>query len=192
VELELAVLRELLDLLGLLIRDADDLETVLPLLGELRQDRDIVFAEVSNCGEAIRFAAPRWKDDPSIVEAAVRQSGKAMSEVGPKVRHDRQILRLAAQAGSLDWYIVDNSIYGDVAFVRELVALDPSLYSSIGVELRKDQSAHFAAAQGMLLRFAPKECCGKIPTYCHWLFTKWIGPRICRRRIFGQVHVLWP
>eukprot|EP00971_Amphidinium_carterae_P295605 5870677-Amphidinium_carterae.1 len=61
----------------------------------LRSDREIVLAAVTECGEALQFAAKDLRGDRCIALAAIAQHGTALQYASEELRADREVVLAA-------------------------------------------------------------------------------------------------
>jgi len=72
---------------------------------EVRADREILLAAVTNNGEAIRYVPRRFRTDRDIVMAAVTQNRRAIRHVPHQFRKDLVQCRCKCQECSCWWVV---------------------------------------------------------------------------------------
>ena len=64
-------------------------------LENLKNDREVVFNAVLNCGFNLKFASVNLRKDREIVLTTVNQSGSALRYASVKLRKDKEIALVA-------------------------------------------------------------------------------------------------
>lgn len=64
---------------------------------ELKADKELVLAAVGNCGDALQHASPELRADREVVLAAVSNQGHALQDAAPELRADRELVLAAAR-----------------------------------------------------------------------------------------------
>ena len=109
------------DLVLLLVRAGRDPFILKELAGELRRDREVVLAAVSQNGWAIQFAPEELRADQEIVEAAVAQWGGCLGKAAPELRANPDVVRIALRSSGLALLSVAEELLADRGVVMAAV-----------------------------------------------------------------------
>ena len=128
--------------------------------GKLKEDKDVVLVAVSQTGQALFYAEARMKSDKDIALAAVRENVNAVKFVSVRLQNDEDVLKVVLDkiknySGYLSC-IYDTSIHKNKKFMLAAIKQKPSIFSSMGGPLRKDEDIALAAVtqDGRLLGWA--------------------------------------
>jgi len=113
---------------------------------ELKADKEIVMAAVSNNGHALLDAADELKADRDIVFAACRQNAHALQYAAADLRSDRDFVFLVARCNFHVLRFAEESLKADKAWMLKLVRQMPGALMYASDPLKEDADLRLAAA----------------------------------------------
>jgi hypothetical protein len=99
--------------LMLVSRDGYALGNITKELKELKSDKDVVMAAVSNYGLALRFASDQLKADKEVVIIAVSQNGDSLYDASKELQNDREVVMIAVSQDGFFLYYASKEVQND-------------------------------------------------------------------------------
>ncbi len=132
---------------------------VLEYADELKEDKDVVYAEIRRDGKALQYAADELKADRDVVLTAIREDGEALEFAAPELKADKDFILDVVSQNGLDLEFAAPELKADKDVVLAAVSNYGRALEYAAEELKADKDVVLAAVSnyGRALEFAAPE-----------------------------------
>jgi len=126
------------------------------VVGDIRNNRDVVLAAVTQSGLALRYTDVEFRSDKDVALAAVRQSGLALQYASDDLRNDKSVVLEATRVTGRSLEFASAELKADIEVVLSALTQDLNAFPFASECLRSDRLFFLQAVSrcGLILQFA--------------------------------------